>query len=62
MSQVEKTSDDTVNKGLCDFSRITKEWLAQAKIEIANDAIQSLEDNEIKLTESLSNVINDFMK
>ena len=59
--KIKDTSDKTINKGLHDFLDITQEWMHQARIEIANDTIRSLEENDIELTESLSNVINEFM-
>tara|TARA_X000000368_G_C22483333_1_gene472957 strand:+ start:10 stop:213 length:204 start_codon:yes stop_codon:yes gene_type:complete len=59
--KIKDTSDKTINKGLHDFSDITQEWMYHARIEIANDTIKSLEENDIELTESLSNIINNFM-
>lgn len=53
-------NDVTISKHITLFDEIVNSWIQEARKEIAEDTLKSLEENGIEITDSIHTAINTF--
>ena len=53
-------NDVTISKHITLFDEIVNSWIQEARKEIAEDTLKSLEENGIEITEGIHTAINTF--
>lgn len=55
-----ETNDTTISKHISLFDEIVSSWIQDARKEIAEDTLKSLQENGIDITEDIRTAINAF--
>lgn len=53
-------NDTTISKHISLFDEIVSNWIQDARKEIAEDTLKSLQENDINITEDIRTAINTF--